>query len=68
MLCEWLKDEHVYIDHIHHPWSCDIMLSYDLWLDVGCNFIYAIKTILVVNVSGDCFIIANWNYKFTFFF
>jgi hypothetical protein len=53
MLCEWLKDEHVYIDHIHHPWSCDVMLSYDLWLDVGCNFTYAIKTILVVNVSCD---------------
>jgi hypothetical protein len=25
----------------------DIMLSYDLWLDVGCNFIYVTKVIFL---------------------
>jgi len=38
----------VYI--IHGPFG-DVMLSHDLQLNVGCEFTYATKTILVVNVS-----------------
>ncbi len=38
----------VYI--IHGPFG-DVMLSYDLRLNVGCEFTYATKTILVVNVG-----------------
>jgi len=46
MLFGWSKDEHVYIDHIHHPRSTsDAMLSHDLQLDIGCNFTYATKAI-----------------------
>jgi hypothetical protein len=45
---------------IHGPFG-DIMLSHDLWLDVGCDFTYATKTILVVNVGCNCFIVTNWN-------
>jgi len=55
----------VYI--IHGPFV-DVMLSHDLWLDVGCDFTYVIKTILVVNVGCIYFIVANWNHKLTFFF
>ncbi len=46
----------VYI--IHGPFG-DVMLSHDLWLDVGCNFTYVTKAILVVNVGCNYFIIAN---------
>ncbi len=64
MLFGWSKDEHVYIDCIHHQWSIgDVMLSHDLWLDVGCNFTYAIQAILVVNVGCNFFMIVNWNHK-----
>ncbi len=42
---------------IHGPFG-DVMLSHDLQLDVGCDFTYAIKAILVVNVAYNCFIIA----------
>jgi len=46
----------------------NIMLNHDLWLNVGCDFTYATKAILVVNVGCNCFIVANWNHKLTFFF
>jgi hypothetical protein len=52
---------------IHGPFD-DVMLNHDLWLDVGWNFTYATKTILVVNVGCNCFIILNWSRKLTFFF
>jgi hypothetical protein len=68
MLYKWLNDEHVYIYHIYRPWSSEVMPSYDMWLDVGCNFIYATKAILVINVGCNCFIVANWSYKLAFFF
>jgi hypothetical protein len=55
----------VYI--IHGPFG-DVMLSHDLWFDVGCNFTYAIKIILVINVNCNCLIVTNWNCKLTFFF
>jgi len=45
----------------------DIMLNHDLWLDVGCNYIYAIKIILIVNVKYNYFKVLNWNHKLTFF-
>jgi hypothetical protein len=49
MLYRWSKDEHVYVDHIHHPWfPSDIILSHDLRLNVGFNFTYATNTILGV--------------------
>jgi hypothetical protein len=52
---------------IHGPFG-DVMLSHDLWLDVGCDFTYATKAILVVNVGCNCFIVANWNWILAFFF
>jgi hypothetical protein len=55
----------VYI--IHGPFG-DIMPSQDLQPNIGCNFTYATKTILVVNVHCDCFIDTNWSHKLTFFF
>jgi len=52
---------------IHGPFDY-VTLSYDLWLDVGCNFTYATKAILVVNVGYNYFIVTNWSHKLTFFF
>ncbi len=46
----------------------DVMISYDLQLNVGCDFIYATKAILVVNVGCKCFIVINWNHKLSFLF
>jgi hypothetical protein len=37
----------------------DVMLSFDLQLNVGCDFTYATKTILVVNVDCNYFIVAK---------
>jgi len=51
---------------IHGPFD-NIMLSHDLQLNVGCNFTYAIKAILIVNIGCNCFIVINWSYKLTFF-
>jgi hypothetical protein len=53
--------------NIHGPFG-DIMLSNDLRLDVGYDFIYATKAILVVNVGCNYFIVTNWSCKLTFFF
>jgi hypothetical protein len=39
------------------------MLSHDLRLNVGSNFIYVAKAILIVNVGCKCFIIANWHFS-----
>ncbi len=56
MVFGWSKDEHVCVDHIHHPWSIgDVMLSHDLRLDIGCNFTYATKAILIVKCSLQLF-------------
>ncbi len=55
----------VYI--IHGPFG-DVALNHDLWLDVECDFTYAIKSILVINVGCKWLIVANWNCKMTFFF
>jgi len=52
---------------IHGPF-CDIMLNHDFWPDVGCDFIYVINVILVVNVGCNYFIATNWNCKLKFFF
>jgi hypothetical protein len=49
---------------IHGPFG-DIMRSHYLWLGVGCNIIYATKTILVVNVGCNCFIITNQHLSFS---
>jgi hypothetical protein len=38
------------------------MLSHDLQLNLGCNFTYATKAILVVNDGCNCFIVANWHF------
>jgi hypothetical protein len=46
----------------------DVMLSFDLQLNVGCDFTYATKTILVVNVDCNYFIVAKWSHKLIFFF
>jgi len=56
MLYGWSKDEHVYI--IHGSFG-DVILNHDLWLDVGCDFTYVTKTILITNVGYNCFIVAN---------
>jgi hypothetical protein len=52
---------------IHGPFG-DVMLSNDLWLDVGCDFTYATKAILVINVGYNYFIITNWSCKLAFSF
>jgi len=44
------------------------MLSNDLWLDVGCDFTYATKAILVINVGYNYFIVTNWSCKLAFSF
>jgi len=54
----------VYI--IHGPFG-DVILNHGLWLNVECNFTYAIKVILVVNVGCNYFIVANSSFKLTFF-
>jgi hypothetical protein len=48
---------------IYDPFG-DVIMNHDLQLDVKSNFIYEIKTILVVNVGYNCFIIANWHFFF----
>ncbi len=45
----------------------DILLNHDLRLHVGCDYTYAIKIILIVNVNYNYFIISNWNHKLIFF-
>ncbi len=45
---------------IHSPFG-GVMLSHDLWLDVGCDFNYRTKAILVVNVGCNYFIIIDWD-------
>jgi hypothetical protein len=52
---------------IHGPFG-DVMLSHDLWLNVGCNFTFATKTILIVNVGCNYFIVTNSSRKLTFCF
>jgi hypothetical protein len=52
---------------IHGPFG-DTMLSYDLQLNVGYNFTYVIKTILVVNVGCNYCIVTNWSHKLAYFF
>jgi hypothetical protein len=59
---------HMLIIYIIHGLFGDVMLSHDLWPNVGCDFTYVIKTILVVNVSCNYFIVANWSHNLTFFF
>jgi hypothetical protein len=52
--------------YIIHGSFGDVMLNHDLWLNVGSDFIYVIKTILVVNIDYNYFIVTNWNCKLTF--
>ncbi len=54
--------------YIVHGAFGDIMLSHDLQLNVGCDFTYTTKTILIINVGWIYFIVANWNHKLAFFF
>jgi hypothetical protein len=52
---------------LHSPFG-EVMLNHDLQLHVECNFMYAIKAILLVNVGSNCFImqikVANWHFSF----
>jgi hypothetical protein len=54
-----VKNEHVYVNYIIHCAFRDVMLSHDLWLDVGCNIILAINAILVVDIGCNYFIVTN---------
>jgi hypothetical protein len=45
--------------YIIHGSFGDVMLCYDLRLNVACNFTYATNTILIVNVDYNYFIVAN---------
>jgi hypothetical protein len=48
---------------IHDPFG-DIMLSHDFKCKyVACDFTYATKTILIVNVSYNSFINTNWHFS-----
>ncbi len=49
------------IVYIHGPFD-DVILSYDLQSDVGCDFTYVTKAILVVNVDYNYFIQANLHF------
>jgi hypothetical protein len=51
--------------YIIHGSLGDVMLSHDLWLNVGCNFTYVNNTILIVNVDYNCFIVTNWHFSFS---
>jgi hypothetical protein len=51
------------IVYIIHSAFGDVMLNHNLQLDVGCNFNYAIKAILVVNIDYNCFIIAYQHFS-----
>jgi hypothetical protein len=50
--------------YIIHGSFGDVMLCYDLRLNVACNFTYATNTILIVNVDYNYFIVANWYFSF----
>jgi hypothetical protein len=55
----------IYIIHV----ECDdIMLSHHLQLHVACDFTYANNRNLVIHVSCNLFLIANYSYKFKLFF
>jgi hypothetical protein len=45
---------------VHLVMSC---LNHNLWLDVRCDFIYAIKRTLVLNVGCNYFMVVNWHYS-----
>jgi hypothetical protein len=47
------------IVHIIHGPFGDIMLTHDLQLNIGYNFIYVTKAILVINVACKYFILTN---------
>jgi hypothetical protein len=55
----------IYIIHVKYV---DIIMNYYLWLDVECNFIYAINEFLIVNVHCNLFIVANYSHKLTLFY
>jgi hypothetical protein len=67
-ILEFELNIYVWIIYIINGLFCDIMLDNDLWLDIGCDYTYVIKIILIVNVNYNYFIISNWNHKLTFFF
>jgi hypothetical protein len=43
--------------HTRRGQVCDVMVNHYLWLNVGCNFIYATNIILVVDVHCNLFIV-----------
>jgi hypothetical protein len=55
----------IYIIHV----KCDdIMLSHHLQLDVACNFIYVTNGILIVHVSCNLILVANYSHKLKLLF
>jgi len=53
--------------YIIHGSFGDVMLAHDLQLDIGCNFIYATKAILVINVGCNYFIVTNQSLQIDIF-
>jgi hypothetical protein len=47
------------IVYIIHGSFGDVILSHDLWLDVGCDFTYVTKTILIIKVDYNYSIVAK---------
>jgi hypothetical protein len=59
---QWMNMNTLTVFIIHGPLS-DVTLNHNLWLDVRCDFTYATKRTLVVNVGCNYFMVANWHYS-----
>jgi hypothetical protein len=64
---QWMKPYMLTI-YIIHVECVNVMANHHLWLDVGCDFIYAINEILIIYVDCNLFIITNYSHKLTPFF
>jgi hypothetical protein len=64
---QWMK-VYMLIIYMIHVECDDIMLNHHLWLGVACDFTYATNEILVIHVSWNLILIANYNRKLRLFF
>jgi hypothetical protein len=64
---QWIK-VYMLIIYIIHVECDDIMLNHHLRLDVACDFTYATDGILIVHVSCNLVLVANYNCKLRLFF
>ncbi len=64
---QWIN-MNILIVYIIHVECDDIMLNHHLRLDVACDFTYVTNGILVVHVSCNLVLIANYSCKLRHFF